>query len=73
MKSAPNINGQVRFSHTTNLCVNEYFLPILKFTFTSPATPMFCPLAIFTEAELWVNLGKSPNEYVHIHAADFST
>ena len=36
MKSAPNMNGLVRFSHTTNLCVNEYFLPILKFTFTSP-------------------------------------
>ena len=56
-----NINGLVTFSHTTNLCVNEYFLPILKFTCTSPAMPMFCLLAMFTVTELWVNLPKSPN------------
>ena len=61
MKSAPNINGLVRFSHTTNLCVNDYFLPILKVILTSPATSMFCLLAIFTVTELWVNLPKSPN------------
>ena len=51
-----NMNGLVRFAHTTNVCVKEYFLPILKFTCTSPATPMFCPLAIFTVTELLVNL-----------------
>ena len=45
----------------TNLCVNEYVLPILKVTLTSPATPMFCLLAIFTVTELWVNLPKSSN------------
>ena len=61
MKLAPNMNGLVRFSHTTNIFVNEYFLPILKFTCTSPGTPMFCLLAIFTVTELLLNFPNKPN------------
>ena len=50
------------------------FLPILKFTQTSPVTPMQSPFAVFTEIELGVICDVNPSvASFHVHAADFST
>ena len=61
MKSSPMINGQLSLSQTTKLCVKEHFLPILKCTLTSPATPIWSPLAVLTETELGVICDVKPS------------
>ena len=43
------------------LCEKENFLPILKFTQTSPATPIWSPLAVFTKIELGVICDIKPS------------
>ena len=49
MKSSPMMNGRLSLSQTTKVCVKEHFLPILKCTLTSPATPIWSPFAVLTE------------------------
>ena len=61
MKSSPVMNGWLNLSQTTKLCVKENFLPILKSTQTSPATPMWSPFAVFTEIELGVICDVNPS------------
>ena len=41
--------------------MKENFLPILKFTWTSPATPMWSPFAVFTEIGLGVVCDVNPS------------
>ena len=61
MKSSPMMNGWLNLSETTKLCVKENFLPILKFTRTSPATPIGSPFAVFTEIQIGVICDVKPS------------
>ena len=61
MKSSPMMNGQLSLSQTTKLWVKEHFLPIFKFTLTSPVTPIWSPLAVLTETELGVICDVKPS------------
>ena len=53
MKSSPMMNRWLNFSQTTKLCIREIFLPILKCTLRSPATPIWSPFTVFTENRNW--------------------
>ena len=55
------MDGWLSLSQTTKLCEKEIFLPILKFTQTSPATPIWSPFAVFTEIELGVICDVKPS------------